>query len=288
MDSPYKQAEDSPSRQLLWELGRLQRIDQEAFNSRLERETQERAAMYRHAIAASVAEHDRIRRNAEIEREQLELQIEKERRRRESEDRKALDRQREEKAQREIADGKKEIERAKAANEREKEVAEVKAQAEAEEAKQRRLRQDAEIAKKQLDQQERARMSMEAERNAKGAALAAEVARNVQQEKPATIAPSQTSAPAHQSQQSNIREVEHQRYLDIHKRLKELRKFLLNNSIQNPTLKKSMGSMRRTIRKCVGQLTEGKGANRAPVRKHRRMHDLKLTKFPSFKKLSLF
>ncbi len=38
MDSPYKRATDSPSRQLLFELGRLRADADEDFHARLERE----------------------------------------------------------------------------------------------------------------------------------------------------------------------------------------------------------------------------------------------------------
>jgi nucleoporin GLE1 len=56
-----------------------------------------------------------------------------------------------------------------------------------------------------------------------------------------------------------------QQYLEIHNRLKKLRTFMADQAKQSPELKKRMGEMRREIRKSVGQLTEGKGANRQPV-----------------------
>jgi nucleoporin GLE1 len=56
-----------------------------------------------------------------------------------------------------------------------------------------------------------------------------------------------------------------ERYLEIHKRLKQLRAFVREHAKQDPELKKKMGEIRREIRKSVGQLTEGRGANRTPV-----------------------
>ncbi len=56
-----------------------------------------------------------------------------------------------------------------------------------------------------------------------------------------------------------------QKYLEIHKRLKQLRAFLADRAKQDAALKKRMGEMRREIRKSVGQLTEGRGANKTPV-----------------------
>ncbi len=57
------------------------------------------------------------------------------------------------------------------------------------------------------------------------------------------------------------------KYLEIHKRLKQLRAFVTEHAKKDPGLKKKMGEMRREIRKSVGQLTEGRGANRTPVSK---------------------
>jgi nucleoporin GLE1 len=57
-----------------------------------------------------------------------------------------------------------------------------------------------------------------------------------------------------------------QRYLEIHKNLKQLRELIKNASLQDATLKKHVGEMRREIRKSVGQLTGGTGANKIPVR----------------------
>jgi nucleoporin GLE1 len=56
-----------------------------------------------------------------------------------------------------------------------------------------------------------------------------------------------------------------EKYLEIHKRLKQLRAFVKEHAKQDPELKNKMGEMRREIRKSVGQLTEGRGANRTPV-----------------------
>ncbi|KAK0720512.1 GLE1-like protein-domain-containing protein [Lasiosphaeris hirsuta] len=52
------------------------------------------------------------------------------------------------------------------------------------------------------------------------------------------------------------------RYTVIHQNLKILRKFMIEQAKANKALKERMGDMRREIRKCVGQLTGGAGANR--------------------------
>jgi nucleoporin GLE1 len=90
------------------------------------------------------------------------------------------------------------------------------------------------------------------------------------------LLPSSQATKAQVNQQTAVRSQAHEsaprsslpgadRYLEIHKSLKQLRSFVTEHAKQDPGLKKKMGEMRREIRKSVGQLTEGKGANRIPV-----------------------
>ncbi|RDL32046.1 Uncharacterized protein BP5553_09448 [Venustampulla echinocandica] len=58
-----------------------------------------------------------------------------------------------------------------------------------------------------------------------------------------------------------------ERYIEIHKNLKQLRLFITNAGKHNVAFKKKTGEMRRAIRQSVGQLTEGKGANKQPLNK---------------------
>ncbi|KAI9733492.1 MAG: hypothetical protein M1818_007240 [Claussenomyces sp. TS43310] len=57
------------------------------------------------------------------------------------------------------------------------------------------------------------------------------------------------------------------RYLEIHQQLKRLRAYMKEQSTQNPNLKKKMSEGRRVIRMSIGQLTEGKGANKQQMSK---------------------
>lgn len=266
MDSPYKHATDSASKQLLYELGQLRITTQEDFYARLDRENHEREVAHRAALAAAAAEHDRVRHSAEVEREKLELQIEAERRRREDEDRKELDRKRHEKTLREIEDKRREIERAKTAELEEQRANQVR-QAEADAAERRRQqdkdKRDAEAARRLAEEQA-------AEAKAKATVVVAQKALEAQQaeaqnaaRKPAPV--QGVLATAQTTSRNPEKESEQQRYREIHHRLKDLRKFMATSAKQNPTLKKRMGDMRREIKKCVGQLTDGKGVNRTPV-----------------------
>lgn len=274
MTSPYKNAADSPSRQLLYELSRLGISNQENFYARLDRESKEREAVHREALAAAAAEHDRIRRNAENEREKLELQLQAEQRRREEEERKELEKIRQERAEREIAEKRREIERAKTAELEARRLDEARraAAAAASAAKADKERRDAEAAEtaRQLKEAQDARArekdeAKHAEKRAKDAALLAQKKANEQldlQNSQASLAAQPIRKPTRNPQ----REAEHQRYVEIHQNLKKLRKFMMAEAQKQPAFKQRMGDLRREIKKCVGQLIEGKGVNKVPVR----------------------
>lgn len=273
MTSPYKNAADSPSRQLLYELSRLGISNQENFYARLDRESKEREAVHREALAAAAAEHDRIRRNAENEREKLELQLQAEQRRREEEERKELEKIRQERAEREIAEKRREIERAKTAELEARRLDEARraAAAAASAAKADKERRDAEAAEtaRQLKEAQDARArekdeAKHAEKRAKDAALLAQKKANEQldlQNSQASLAAQPIRKPTRNPQ----REAEHQRYVEIHQNLKKLRKFMMAEAQKQPAFKQRMGDLRREIKKCVGQLIEGKGVNKVPL-----------------------
>ena len=284
MTSPYKLAKDSPSRQLLWELGQLAISTQEGFYAHLDRESHEREALHQQALAAATAKHEKVRRTAEQYREKLEEQIQAEQRRREDEEQRELERLRRERVEREIAERRREVERAKAVELEENRIAEVE-RLEAEAADRRnaeRKRQDAEAAKRQLEERKKAARQKDevasAEARVREAAVAAQKVRPepISQTLVPGPAPALTSAPivvpafqqitpTTQPIQDTRLEAEHSRYLEIHRALKELRKFMTAQAKQNAQLKEAMGDMRREIRKSVGQLRDGKGANRAQV-----------------------
>ena len=284
MTSPYKLAKDSPSRQLLWELGQLAISTQEGFYAHLDRESHERERLHQQALAAATAKHENVRRTAEQYRERLEEQIQAERRRREIEDQRELERLRQEKVEREIEERRREVERATKVEIEEKKIAEVRRLEEEAAARRKveRQKQDAEAAKRQEEERNKAARQKDeaaaAEARVKEAAAAAQKARTEPTRKaplPApALAPVEAPAPAPaiqqstqitQSVQDTQIEAEHSRYLEIHRALKGLRKFMMAQAKQNAQLKGAMGDMRREIRKSVGQLRDGKGANRVQV-----------------------
>ena len=56
------------------------------------------------------------------------------------------------------------------------------------------------------------------------------------------------------------------RYVELHQHLKSLRQYLKEQAKASPAVKQCMGDMRRSIKKSVGQLREGKGANKTQVK----------------------
>ena len=277
MESPYKNALDGPSRQLLWELGRLHLNDREEFHARLDRDARIQEENHKLALAAAAAEHERIRRRAEAERERLEAQIQHERRRREQEAEAEFERiQRE----REYEEKTREYERARALQAHEAREAELRRNEEVLEAEKRRLereRADAEAARLLAEQKEADQRAAEEERRAKEATAAAAASKpkieknatpaSIAVAPPVIVPAPQTSAQssAQQPRLDPTREAEHRRYLEIHQKAKGLRKFMEEQSKTIPAIKAQMGPGRRVIRKCMGQLTGDNIANKAPV-----------------------
>ena len=271
MESPYKRAPDSPSRQLLWELGRLSIVHQEDFQAKLDRETAKREAAHKLVLAAAAAEHEKIRESAEREREKLELQIQIERARREIEERADLERQRQEKVEKELAARRKEIERTRAIEAEKKKAAELR-RVEAAESQRREAekieaeKREAEARRKTAEQQEAIKRAAEEKKQIDDAAAAAAKLQVPTAAQPVVTQPKESAPGPVPLLRTSARDAEHNRYLEIHQKLKGFRKYMTDQGKQNAALKTKMGDMRRTIRKCVGQLRVGPQANTKPVR----------------------
>ena len=272
MISPYKLASDSPSRQLLYELSRLGVTTQEDFYARLDRENHEREILHKEALTLAAAEHDRVREGAVAVQKQLQLEIEAERKRRHEEEQRTLETLRQEKADREIAERRRAIEQAKIDEANEKRLAEAreaaavaqrkKAQTEqhnAEAARRSKEAQDAAEVKRRQVEDEAKRKAAETSSNTREIAVGPQNGLAVP-----TAAQPTKRAPSHTNLDPG-RLAEHQRYMEIHRKLKELRKGMLDQVKQNPAMKEIMGNVRRAIKQSVGQLTMGKGVNKVPV-----------------------
>ncbi|KAI4267603.1 MAG: hypothetical protein LQ337_008269 [Flavoplaca oasis] len=255
--SPWKAAKDSPSRQLLWELSRLALAEQEESLERLDQACRERGALLKSALDEAAARHDKVRRDAEAEGARIEQERQQAKARREAEHRRQEEREREAEAERER------IERQRAATQRAERAATQEREAQEARVKAEKDRQDAQKAKAKREEEEKeatAQKKVEEERRIKEAATAA--ARSVPKPQPTLPTAGQAEANTpQQTRRDSEREKEHQRYLEIHKTMKQLREFMGQQSKQNVKLKTKMGDMRRELRKSVGQLREGRGAN---------------------------
>ena len=250
--------QDSPSRQLIRELTKemeqvklfnrelklVRAYEQKAYYENLDRIDKEREAVHYAALEEAHAKHEAIRKEAEEvlaahlrEEEEKRIRIqEEERKKREEEERRERERREREEAERKMRE---EEERRVAAQEKAKEEERVRKENERAAAEQKRREEE----KKKAEEIEAKRRAEEAEK------------KKFEQ---------QTFMGADRRTPQEI--VEHQRYIEIHKRLKEFRKWMEDQTKTNPTLKQHMGDMRRTIKKCIGQLLhEGKGVNRKPV-----------------------
>lgn len=278
MSTPYKKrAIDSPSRQLLWELNQLAISSQEGFYAHLDRENEEREDLHKQALATAARKHERVRESAEIEKQRVEEEQAAWQRRQEEEQRKALEALRHEN---ELSEQRREVERVRAAQEHERELVEVqrsKAQIEErQKAEAEEVRQNAEDAKKLKEEQDariqKLREAEAADKQAKEKALTAVQARpqpTLANSTLAKVSPAPQPRPEAGSTQPAINAewaAEHKRYLEIHRHLKDLRKFMIKTAKERPELKEDMGNMRRAIKKSVGQLNKTKGGNTRPLK----------------------
>lgn len=275
---------DSPSRQLILELARdleqvrlhnnelkkVRAYERKSFYERLDRLDREKEEVHNAALTAAVAKRDALRLEAE-ETLQLHLRAEAEERRRKEE----LERQRREKVEREKAERER--------RERE-EAARAEAVKMAQEEERRRKAEEAERARRAVEEenvqrerqrvvQENKKKEQEVERQKaeqeQAKVKAAEEDKKKQQQQQAGQASTTTTSTtkilgaAHRTPEQIA---EHQRYLELHQHLKKFRRYMVAETKKNPILKQHMGDMRRTIKKCVGQLvTDDKAANRTPV-----------------------
>lgn len=260
---------DSPSKQLLLDLVRdleqvklfdadlrkVHEYERKIFYENLDRVDREREAVHTAALDQAAAFHDRVREEAETTLKDHLRAEEEERLRKEEAIRKENERIEREKAEKlrleQEAAARVEAER------QAKEQAEKKAQEEAAkkaaaletarkaalEEKLRKEREQAESQKRQQDE-EAQKAQQEADQKAQSKQQQHLGAGNLSTE--------------------DIRV--HQRYVELHKTLKEMRKWLKDISQGKPELKTTMGNMRRSIKKSVGQLRSGTGANKQQVR----------------------
>ncbi|ODH34618.1 hypothetical protein ACO22_03080 [Paracoccidioides brasiliensis] len=267
---------DSPSRQLILELAKdleqvrlhnnelkkVRAYERKSFYEKLDRLEKEKEEVHNAALTAAAAKRDAMRLEAE---EILQLHLEEEQKRKEE-----VEKLWREKLERESVE--------KARRERE-EAARLEAVKRAQEEERRRKFEEAEKAKKAQEEenalrdkvvQEQKKKEEEEERQRKEQGNAAKLQavedkkdKDKLQQSGQTEMTVKVLGASHRTPQQIA---EHQRYLELHQHLKKFRKYMIAETKTNPVLKQHMGDMRRTIKKCVGQLvTDDKIANRTPT-----------------------
>lgn len=260
---------DSPSKQLLLDLVRdleqvklfdadlrkVHEYERKSFYENLDRIDREREAVHTAALDEAAAFHDRVREEAETTLKDHLRAEEEERLRKEEALRKEKER----------------IERAKAEKLRLEQEAAARAEAERQ-AKEQALKkaQDEEAKKaaaaeatRKAAVEEKARKEREqAEAQKRKQEEDAQKARQEADQKAQTQQQQQLGAGTLSAEDVRVQ----QRYVELHKTLKEMRKWLKDISSGQPNLKTTMGNMRRSIKKSVGQLRSGTGANKQQVR----------------------
>ncbi|KAF4549520.1 GLE1-like protein [Elsinoe fawcettii] len=282
--SPDRNATDSPSRQTIYEFHRLLIDHEKSVQIQLDEQVAKQAELHLAALAFASAEHERVRKNAEIARERCELEIERERKRRENEEKDRLERERQAKVAREAEERRREREQlerqqkedaARAAEERQlaehKSKLEEQRKQETEEAA--RKKQEADDAAKERAREAAARAAKareEAQKPAAAPAITTPAAPAVGAAAPAQAETTTSTAPVARQMgaadplQQEFEDV-HKHYVEMHKRLKQMRQYVIAESKKIPALKNKLGDWRREIVKCMGQLTADKTKNRKPM-----------------------
>ena len=271
------QVNDSPSRQLIidlekalaqfqiheLELRKLHEYDCRSFQENLNSIDTRKAEDDGAALEAATVKHNNVRLEAEAELKQHYHQIEEQERVKREQERQ---RQKDQKIQQDLEKRRKAEEEARKAvrKKKEKEAA-AKEAAEREAEHKRRVaatREEFErLEKEKKQRQKEQEIADAAKRDAKDKAdreKESQAATEVKQATQSDIGPSGSSP-------SSSTNAQHQKYLDIHQRLKCFRKEFWTRCKKDAALKGKIGEMRRGIKTSVGQLTDTKSANKQPV-----------------------
>ena len=264
--------------QILQDYGLLLADSGQELNEQLDNSSIQLENTHKAALEAAIAEHEHVRQSAERAQALYMLQLQTERKTQENAELQELERQHREKVENEMR-----VFQMRKHMETEKQRAEEKFN----ELKREQLRnlqeeQSRHLAEKAAIDDKTRRVSEEAERQRlfetqnrerEKAATTPSVNANVQNIVPQQANPHVSSngiVPDANSQLSlrvplTEREMEHARYLKLHAELKLLRQNMISVAKDDVKLKQKLGDMRRQIKKSVGQLTVGKGANHVPV-----------------------
>ncbi|KAL3473315.1 hypothetical protein BJX99DRAFT_200802 [Aspergillus californicus] len=272
--SSYPPQMDSPSKQLMldltrdleqlrvhnFELKKVKAYERRSFYESLDKLDSELEAQHNAALDKVAARHDQVLEEAE-ETLRAHQRAEEESRRKAEEARREAERKEQERAEK-LRRDKEEFARREVERQAALKVAEEAKRQALEETEKRKQLEQKEKERKEQERKERERLEEEArKRQAETQKAEQEAAQRLKDET------SQNQQAARQKQlgggKLTAEEVKiHQRYVELHQHLKKFRQYLKDQAKMNPIVKQNMGEMRRTIKKCVGQLREGKGVNK--------------------------
>ncbi|KAK8193358.1 hypothetical protein IWZ00DRAFT_247164 [Phyllosticta capitalensis] len=271
---------DSPSRQLWREFSDMLIDGDRRFHNRLDMHEAAEQEKYRLLLAEAAKRHEQIRQSAERVAERVQLEEEQRRKRVEEEQKRELERIRQESARIEAEKRQRELDAVKRREEEQRKAAEHARQVqEAEERlRKQRANEEAEAARRKADKEEQDRKDAAAKETAAKEAAAREAAQaaarsqaqvakpaqpsaftqapttNGTTAKPSSSAPQVTSRPGIISSQQE-RDAVHNEYLEIHQRLKGLRRDFKKFFTTHPQLKEAASRIRRSMRMKIGQIT---------------------------------
>lgn len=238
----------------------LNHLGERNRNAKFDQQTQRLERKHKRALETAASEHDLVRARAERAVVEHELHL----LRRQKKEQKRLEEQRKktEAARAELVQQERSIYEQQLEDERRAEQEQARLDADRRAAEEHRLkRAQQKKASEEAAEAERRKREAEQEEQRRAQSEAAPP-----QPTPATV-PAPTPAPpltpvssAPSSSEPHIRL--HYQYLELHARLKQLRKNMTAAKQQYPNLKKDLGDFRRDVRKRMGQFTEDKDENR--------------------------
>lgn len=271
--------EDSPSRQLQYELERtfaqiqlqeterqkLYVFERKQVQDELDARELARAAAHRAELDEAIAKHEAVRQQA-LAVLQAHIKEEEEKQRRKEEESR---RRREEDARRKAEQERKakEEQERKAREQRERQEAEQRAEEERIEAAEEQRRKEREDTARREQEQQEAAARQKAEAEAEATRQKEEADRAATQKAAAAVPPpSTTNIPHDDDPYTSNPEIRHKHYLKIHQALKKFRTDFWAKAKKNPQLKPFTGDARRALKVAVGQLSlDDKNVNKLAV-----------------------
>jgi nucleoporin GLE1 len=251
-------------------------ISDRDFNDRLDQAAAERARLHEEQLARAADEHKKVLRGAELELQRLTLEEEQTRLKREEAQQRDIERLQQEKARqqadaqrRELEAKQREEEAARQAAEHQRKIQEAEARLNAQKE------QEAAAERQRLDKED-------ADRKAKAAATAAAEKVRVQPAQPqqpvpvaavaptptvATPAPAQAAPAGVQAAPTDEINNIHNKYLELHKRMKQFRVSFWNEHKRvGQSLKEPIGDARRNMRLKLGQINVSRETSQMAIK----------------------